>query len=409
MKTDTLIPRRFWPFFLVLTVLCAQSYTPFFAKHGLMTVSWVIALSLVIFSFSKSKTPGFFTLSKEDACGVLFILLGSWYLIAAIHHLQDLRGIKFFLKFGMLGLLFFSLNRIPLSPSLVRRTFYIVALINLVPFLLHAMLSPFEINIIAISTSGRLDSPINSYGSLWKLGFFISCLSLPDTIRMPHPKNFLWLALGLFLCGADGARTAVLLIATIYLIILFYSVAAKRFKVYSFVVLFSVPMLTLSPILMSKTSSFAIRWERAIAILLNQELLPQLPDFNEEIRLEMIAKSYEIIGHASFWGTGIGSTGVETSRGFQGLHNAFLQSLGDVGIPGAGFLSLILFCWIYTLRQLRITHRLTPPLIPYTLIAATWWMNFLFQPVSTELYEWLTYLVSLSILSRASKSPRPIP
>jgi hypothetical protein len=395
---------KIWDISVLLTVwlFCCLTCNGYGIAHGLY-YAWIASFLLIGAAFFRARKNFGYEISKFEvltiAPGILLISLGAWYFLASLFHGQQMAGLKYLFKFSVIGITYFSLLILNFKTREIRNTFAIVAFLNVIPFLLYFVPGAEQAGIAELTFGGRMVSILNPYGTLWKTGIYLAIFSIWQVYLQPSSKGILLLGMGLLLCALDGSRVGLLVIVIAMGILFYFSILQSKIKNYiqtgslvAFLV-FVVPMLWL------KKPAFVDRYVKALLVALGYN--PNvMPEYNEEIRVKMFLVIQDIIHNARFFGHGIYTTGLKSGEGFQSLHIAYFQILGDVGYGGFLIFCALIFLPFFKRKKLITAITIEPKLWPLGVISLVWFVVFIFHPISTEMYEWVGFMLATSTVTR---------
>ena len=211
--------------------------------------------------------------------------------------------------------------------------------------------------------------------------------------------------ISLFVIYMDGSRTGMLvMVLTFFIIYLLYFLMnyQKKLKliiltvtgllILVIVVLFNLPILIQSRIGIS------------ILNLISTDSLSKGLALVDSARFMMLETAIEKIMQNPFIGTGAFSTvGVYEDGTSMVVHNTYLQFWGDFGLVGLLGLLLLYFSWLYLLAKIFYKIQLNPNnkenvLVAFSVLVLCYFnLNGLFHPYSTELSEWMIFIISITL------------
>ncbi|MBD8037769.1 O-antigen ligase family protein [Solibacillus sp. A46] len=259
-----------------------------------------------------------------------------------------------------------------------------------------------------MTADGRWGTILAYPGSLVKigvLGFYINVMS----VLLLHKKDkifpMLMLILSMYIIFMDGSRTGMLtVLLTLPIIIFFYAILNYKNKI-KFVMLPTIFIIALSasvifaiPIL--KESRIGNNIMNILQSSSVDEALKKIDPARYSMYLEAMNKILEnpFIGSGAF--TTVGN--IEDSAGMV-VHNTYLQVWGDFGLFGLAGIFLVYFGWfalvprILNKLQKNINLKENVVVCCSILILTYFILNGLFHPYSTEMSEWILYIIPLTI------------
>jgi len=262
---------------------------------------------------------------------------------------------------------------------------------------------------------GRWGTIFNYPGSLWRCGALILVYSLYLAFGAPAER---WrcvplLAESLLLIGADGSRTALLLMPLALGTVVWAKATEPG----------SSPRLRKALVAVTAAAAIGaagvIGWAgRAAAggetdgglarvgLLFLYVSQYGLDGFSgaDATRVAMVVDSLDAIAEHPILGSGIGTTTSGTDVGPMPVHMTYLQVWADLGLLGlVSILVLMLAPIMLARRVLKRVRKLPAPVeraLQYNaaFLVALYAFSALMHPLSTEWSEWLLYLVPLGIL-----------
>lgn len=276
---------------------------------------------------------------------------------------------------------------------------------------------------LSLMAVGRYGTFLNTPGSLWRVGILVL---LPSSLNLLLGRSFWW-PLALFASSVallifDGSRTAGISMVMAIGFILYFTVReisstrgiASRKVQLRVAILITVlgGAVVWKPI---ESSLFTnVGFGDRIGDLFSAAANNGVEGIGEadEGRAAMLKTSIDTILDHPFVGPGMGTTSIETGSGPEVIHDAYLQVWGDVGI--IGFIS-----YLFLTVGAPIGPWARPKAIPYAnigvridffngvYILSCWVLSSLFHPLSTELTEWIMFIVGLAGLHVPSSRTAP--
>lgn len=258
-----------------------------------------------------------------------------------------------------------------------------------------------------LTTDGRWGTILNYPGSFVKVGslaFFLNIMMVVFTKKTKKIIYIVMIILSLFIVFMDGSRTGILLIMlTLILVPFFYIINNFRDKVKVIIVPVLVVILFTVAILINIKLFVGTRIGESILSILNSESLSVGLEAIDPARYTMLIAALEKIIENPLVGTGAFTTvAIYADGSSMVVHNTYLQAWGDFGILGALGLALIYCGWIYllpnALKKIQIINNgITKAIFCSSILMLLYYvLNGLFHPYSTELSEWMTFIVPMT-------------
>jgi O-antigen ligase len=269
---------------------------------------------------------------------------------------------------------------------------------------------------------GRYGTFLNGPGSMWRVGILVL---LPSALNLLLGQSLLW-PLVLFLSSIalmifDGSRTAgiSMFLATGF-IVYFMSrevmiskkgLSRKLLSRVAIVVIILIGGVIWRPVASSYTTNigFGRRLSALFSTASSGEGIEGIAVADEN-RMNMLKTAFNAILDHPLLGTGMGTTTIETDVGPMVVHLAYLQIWADVGILGFIAYAVLLFGallgpWVRT--SAVVTADVGDRIVIYngTYLLLCWAISSLLHPISTEIAEWVMFIVGLSGLQSAAWLP----
>lgn len=268
---------------------------------------------------------------------------------------------------------------------------------------------------------GRYGTILNGPGSLWRVGILVL---LPSALNLLMGRSFV-LPLTMFVSSVallvfDGSRTAALAIVIACGFIGYFMVTEVRRNRYaSRKLLLRTAVLGLvllsgivwRPIQQAyvENISFGERFGR----FFNEAETNGVSGVEsvDEVRTDMLSAAIEAILEHPVVGSGMGSTAIDSPDGAVVVHDAYLQVWADVGILGLiGYVALTLGVlvgpWVRRGTMVRADIGDRIGFLNGVFILTCWAISGFLHPLSTEISEWVMFIVGISGLQIATSAPR---
>lgn len=273
----------------------------------------------------------------------------------------------------------------------------------------------------------RFGTFLASPGSLWRVGAVglgAGVMRWHSGVRFARLRGFLCLSCGAAIVALDGSRTGFLVggLALAFSFARFLALCFRR-PLWAFAALgpalLLVAFAATTPAVQDAVETYGViaRLQDAAMSSGSGRLTADSLDFT---RTNMLADVSAAIIEHPLTGTGMGTTMSQTPAGLMVIHFSFLQIWADAGL--LGFLSYAILCasalWLAVSRSLPIRPRCQPARIPWEgiYLSAGWMLTGCLHPISTEISEWIWFLVALAIVMdpagrerRRVASPAPLP
>ncbi|MFJ7371329.1 O-antigen ligase family protein [Lysinibacillus sp. NPDC098008] len=259
-----------------------------------------------------------------------------------------------------------------------------------------------------MTADGRWGTFFAYPGSLVKIGawgFYFNILSLLLLEKKIQKINrLILLIMSLFIIYMDGSRTGMLIIfATLFIILLIYFLINYRNKFKAFIVPIYVISIFLSGIIILLPDLLKSRVVKSIFNLFNSTSISKGLELVDSARFMMLKSAINKIYDSPIIGTGAFTTiGVYEDGSSMVVHNTYLQFWGDFGIFGILGLLLLYFGWLALLPKVFYKLQKNNNMQENILVSSSILMllyfviNGLFHPYSTELSEWIIFIISLT-------------
>lgn len=263
-------------------------------------------------------------------------------------------------------------------------------------------------NLASLMTSdGRWGTILAYPGSLVKVGtygFYFNIMALLLLEKKKKIKPLFMLILSIFIIYMDGSRTGMLLIfITLPVILLFYCLINYKNKFKSVVIPIFILFTFLGSMIMVLPMLLKSRIGNSILNLLNSNSISQGLDTIDPARFMMFKSAIEKIHNNPYVGTGAFTTvGIYSDGSNMVVHNTYLQIWGDFGLFGLLGIILLLFGWLVLLpkilKQVQINGNMRGKiLVSSSVLMLLYYIgNGLFHPYSTELAEWILFIIPLT-------------
>ncbi len=125
---------------------------------------------------------------------------------------------------------------------------------------------------------------------------------------------------------------------------------------------------------------------------------------SDPTRFKMLQDGVAAVKLHPVFGTGIGSTKLETRHGTMVIHNTYLQVWADLGLLGLIAYVVLVLGWILFLpniyRRIRKLTDVKKRAVYYNAVFLLGYFAFngLFHPLSTEWSEWITFIIPCALL-----------
>lgn len=282
---------------------------------------------------------------------------------------------------------------------------------NLALLFLGMTINPVFASVMA--SDDRWGTFFNLPGSLWRLGVLV----LVSTVYTLHWRRRLYywmlLAASLGLILADGARTGAFVGMLSVIYVGYLSFIERRSRLAAVLVL---GVLGFGVILLVTTALYG---SDPTISLLPPRVIEAVKEFFvgglESVdldRFQMLQYAWQRIAENPFWGTGIGTTRLETHQGLMVVHNAYLQVWADLGLLGLfAYVGLVWGWLLWFPRFLSQMRQQTDPVLRGLYYNAAFLLfyfavSLLFNPLSTEWSEWITFVVPYALYAEALRIPK---
>ena len=274
--------------------------------------------------------------------------------------------------------------------------------------------------ILDLRAAGRYGTFLNGPGSLWRVGIMVL---VPSALNLLLGRSFFW-PLAMFTGSVavlvfDGSRTAGLaILAAVGFVIYFIMKEMRRSRFASRRLLWRVASLGI--VLLAGVAWRPVQ-EAYVQNVSFGERLSSIFDAAESngvagveaedrVRVDMLDESVAAIVEHPLIGTGMGTTAIVTVAGPMVVHNAYLQAWADIGILGVASLvfltiGILLGPWA---RLSRVALPDVGDRISFyngVYLLTCWAFSGLLHPLSTEISEWVMFIVGLAGLQVAFFRP----
>ena len=258
-----------------------------------------------------------------------------------------------------------------------------------------------------MTSDGRWGTVLAYPGSLVKVGTFgfyfnVMALLLLESRRKILP--FFMLVISLFIIFMDGSRTGMLLIfLTLPMILLFYCLINYKNKLKSVVLPIFIFMIFIGAMIIVLPSLLNSRIGNSVLSLLNSNSVSKGLEAVDPARFMMFTSAIEKINSNPLIGTGAFSTvGVYEDGSSMVVHNTYLQLWGDFGLFGLLGMFFVFLGWLAflpkILKRVQINKNMKGNILVSSSILMLMYFigNGLFHPYSTELAEWIIFIIPLA-------------
>lgn len=258
-----------------------------------------------------------------------------------------------------------------------------------------------------MTSDGRWGTFLAYPGSLVKVGtfgFYFNVMAILLLERSRKISPFFMMIISMFIIYMDGSRTGMLLIfLTLPMILLFYCLINYRNKLKSVVLPFFIFMIFIGAMIIMLPSLLNSRIGSSVLSLLNSNSLSRGLEAVDSARFMMFTSAIEKIINNPYIGTGAFSTvGVYEDGSSMVVHNTYLQLWGDFGLFGLLGMLFIFSGWLVflpkILKRVQVNKNMNGNiLVCSSILMLTYFIgNGLFHPYSTELSEWIIFIIPLA-------------
>lgn len=258
-----------------------------------------------------------------------------------------------------------------------------------------------------MTSDGRWGTVLAFPGSLVKIGtygFYFNVMALLLLPKKQKLKHCLFILLSLFVIYMDGSRTGMLLIAlTSVFIVVFYVLFNYRNKLKAIIFPLIVFFILTVGIVIAIPSILKSRIGVSFLNLLNSQTISSGLELVDSARFMMFKTAIQKIYDNPFIGTGAFTTvGYYEDGSSMVVHNTYLQLWGDFGILGLLGMCFIYLGWVAFLPKIMMKIQINKNEKENILVSSSVLMllyfigNGLFHPYSTELSEWITFMLPLT-------------
>ncbi|MGR6904128.1 O-antigen ligase family protein [Lysinibacillus sp. BSL11] len=258
-----------------------------------------------------------------------------------------------------------------------------------------------------MTSDGRWGTVLAFPGSLVKIGtygFYFNVMALLLLPKKQKLKHCLFILLSLFVIYMDGSRTGMLLIAlTSVFIVVFYVLFNYRNKLKAIIFPLIVFFILTVGIVIAIPSILKSRIGVSFLNLLNSPTISSGLELVDSARFMMFKTAIQKIYDNPFIGTGAFTTvGYYEDGSSMVVHNTYLQLWGDFGILGLLGMCFIYLGWVAFLPKIMMKIQINKNEKENILVSSSVLMllyfigNGLFHPYSTELSEWITFMLPLT-------------
>lgn len=259
-----------------------------------------------------------------------------------------------------------------------------------------------------MTADGRWGTIFAYPGSLVKigvLGFYINIMAVLIFKKQEKIIPLIMLLMSLFIVFMDGSRTGMLtMMLTLPIIFGFYAVLNYRNKVKFIFLPTAFFVLLIGAIIVAAPFLKELRIGQNISNISQTESLLDGLERIDPARFSMYMEAINKIKESPFIGLGAFTTvGNQQDSAGMVVHNTYLQSWGDFGVIGFFGILLIYTGWLVLvprlLRKVQINTDIkgNVSVCSSVLILTYFVLNGLFHPYSTELSEWILYIIPLKI------------
>ncbi|WP_445479358.1 O-antigen ligase family protein [Lysinibacillus irui] len=258
-----------------------------------------------------------------------------------------------------------------------------------------------------MTSDGRWGTALAFPGSLVKIGtygFYFNVMAFLLLPKKQKLKHCLFILLSLFVIYMDGSRTGMLLIAlTLIFIVVFYVLFNYRNKIKAIIFPLIVFFILTVGIVIAIPSILKSRIGVSFLNLLNSPTISSGLELVDSARFMMFKSAIQKIYDNPFIGTGAFTTvGYYEDGSSMVVHNTYLQLWGDFGILGLLGMCFIFLGWVAFLPKIMMKIQINKNEKENILVSSSVLMllyfigNGLFHPYSTELSEWITFMLPLT-------------
>ena len=258
-----------------------------------------------------------------------------------------------------------------------------------------------------MTSDGRWGTVLAFPGSLVKIGtygFYFNVMAFLLLPKKQKLKHCLFILLSLFVIYMDGSRTGMLLIAlTLIFIVVCYVLFNYRNKIKAIIFPLIVFFILTVGIVIAIPSILKSRIGVSFLNLLNSPTISSGLELVDSARFMMFKSAIQKIYDNPFIGTGAFTTvGYYEDGSSMVVHNTYLQLWGDFGILGLLGMCFIFLGWVAFLPKIMMKIQINKNEKENILVSSSVLMllyfigNGLFHPYSTELSEWITFMLPLT-------------
>lgn len=330
-----------------------------------------------------------------------FLLLMSFFLSGIVN--QDMYTIYQGVKVFFISLAFFCIYIN--ARNLTGPDVYNISLICIGVGLLLFLMSKYFLRDLYVELGdGRQGSQFAYPGVLWKTPVFFIGFVVAGMVFGAGNKllSLLTLIGGMFLLKADSSRTGFLILAMVALLFVLLCAYLKPKTV-----------LICSLVLGLGTIGLLILYSGGFVFFSHAEepLVLNRLAAGDPIRTQMLADGLLHVQLCSPFGCGFGTATTLVGGERMVVHNAYLSSLGDLGVLGFIGLVILMFSPVFifigklidlTLLPIRSTENLAYSIAAFGGVLG-YVLLMMLHPFSTELSEWGIWILMVSILSAFSQ------
>ena len=282
----------------------------------------------------------------------------------------------------------------------------IILIINVILLLLGILgLSVFS---SLMTSDGRWGTFMAYPGSLVKIGAIGFYFNFMAFMVRKEKKNkiihFILLLSSLFVVYMDGSRTGMLvLLLTFIVAYLFYFLINYRNKLKVIIIPIIAIVISIPIILINLPYLLKSRIATSVINLISSNNISSGLELVDSSRFMMIKSAINKIYSSPFIGSGAFTTvGVYEDGTSMVVHNTYLQFWGDFGLFGIIGLLFLYFAWICFLPKMAYFIQLNKYikgniLVTFSVLMLFYYiLNGFFHPYSTELSEWITFIIPLT-------------
>ena len=259
-----------------------------------------------------------------------------------------------------------------------------------------------------MTADGRWGTFMAYPGSLVKigaLGFYFNLMAV--LLRKERKVKIIHLILSLislFIVYMDGSRTGMLvLMLTFVVVYLFYILINFKNKLKVVIIPLVTFILLLSTLIVNLPYILQSRIATSITKLMSTSTLSNGLELVDSSRFMMIKSALNKIYDSPIIGSGAFTTvGVYEDGTSMVVHNTYLQFWGDFGVFGLIGLLLLYFSWTFFLPkityQIQVNNQIKGNvLVTFSILMLCYFiLNGFFHPYSTELSEWMIFIIPLT-------------